>query len=97
MASDGGHSLREPLLPPEQGSTYSTEVNVGGAQPAEGLEAQQTASGGGGGSFRWVAPLLKRGSRQGQLHPEDLFHLPPELLPEATGRALWRFWKKVRA
>lgn len=86
-------NLQEPLLPLEQGSTYSTELNAGDAQPVTRPEAQQGWASGG---FGWVAPLLKRGSRQGQLQPEDLFELPPDLLPEATGRALWRFWKKVR-
>ena len=72
--------------PPLRGAAWAGGSTAGGLGSARWLSSL---------TFSWVAPLLQRGSTQGQLHQRDLLELPPSLLPAACGRRLWRRWLQV--
>jgi hypothetical protein len=78
--------LNQPRPPPGSATARGGGAPLGGLGSAGGLSPL---------TFSWVAPLLHRGSTQGQLHHQDLFELPPSLLPAACGRRLWRHWLQV--
>ncbi|KAL4856242.1 ABC transporter C family member 13 [Chlorella vulgaris] len=92
------HSVRQPLLPPDDDGQSALLPEDQGPRSAGRSEAEPAATATDSRSYLarltygWVSPLLHRGSTQPQLHQHDLFELPANLHPAACGRLLRRRW-----